>query len=133
MTVLTETCETCAFWSRQTSREGACHRHAPQPNLRHQEATHWAETHGSQSCGEWSASGERALPTCADCRYWRRPALGLNPMNRSDMRAGWWEGAGICARWAPGAIGEPGARAFWSATHGLDFCGDGAALPVPKG
>ena len=126
-------CGVCAFWRRLIEHEGLCARHAPEPSIRPEEAAHWPQTHSPQWCGEGVAAEGMAISfQCADCIFWRRPEGGLNPVNRRDMPMSWWARAGICVRHAPRPVNEPGPRAFWRATLGTDFCGDGLPRRKPN-
>jgi hypothetical protein len=119
-------CAGCAFWRKLRENEGVCCRHAPKPSNRPEDVAHWPQTHSWQWCGEGAAGAPFSIGShCADCVFWRRPAGGLNPVNRGDMPMAWWAHAGICARHAPRPVSEPGPRAFWRATQARDFCADG--------
>ncbi|MGD0185299.1 MAG: hypothetical protein ABSC25_08610 [Roseiarcus sp.] len=119
-------CAHCAFWFRMREHEGICRRHAPESGMRSEEVAHWPLTHAHQWCAEGALAASPAPgSTCADCSYWRRPEGGLNPVDRGDMTMAWWTRAGNCAHHAPRPVSEPGARAFWRATHSADSCGEG--------
>ena len=106
--------------------EGDCRRRAPDPATRAEQVAHWPQTHSHQWCGDGAvAASPTPGATCADCFYWRRPTGGLNPVDRGDMPMSWWARAGHCARHAPKPVSEPGARAFWRATHSVDACAEG--------
>jgi ribosomal protein L37E len=121
-------CAHCAFWRRMREYEGSCRRRAPEADQRAEQVAHWPQTHSRQWCGEGALAVSPApASTCADCRYWRHPEGGLNPVDRGDMPMAWWALAGYCARHAPKPVPEPGARAFWRATHSADSCGEGVS------
>ncbi len=120
-----ENCAGCAFWRRQRAEQGTCHRHAPRPSYREQQVAHWPETRPTQVCGEHVPIGIRTATTCTNCRFWKRPELGMSPLNKGDMFQAWWEKAGACVRMAPSPIGDPAPRAVWRATHNDDFCAEG--------
>jgi len=118
-------CAACVFWKMARPNEGACHRHAPFPAYVAERIAHWPTTHGAQGCGEFLSQGlayERIA--CADCRFWRGPAAGLDPFDRADKPLAWWGQAGLCTRHAPQPQSEPGPRAFWRATHAKDLCAE---------
>lgn len=121
-------CAHCEYWRRIREYEGTCRRRAPDCSVRAEEVAHWPQTHSRQGCGEWTPQGSSAHGAkCDECAYWRHPDGGLNPVDRRDMPMSWWALAGICARHAPRPATEPGARAFWRATHSADSCGEGLA------
>ena len=121
-------CAGCAFWRKLREHEGICCRHAPDVSNQTERAAHWPQTHSWQWCGEGIAADPLSIGShCGDCRFWRRNVGGLNPLNRGDMPMSWWARAGLCARHAPRPVSEPGPRAFWRATEGSDFCGEGVA------
>jgi hypothetical protein len=125
---LAPNCAGCAFWGKLRGREGVCCRHAPKSSHRPEEVAHFPMTHGHQWCGDGSVGLPFSIGChCVDCVFWRRPELGLNPVNRGDMPMAWWARAGLCARQAPQPAREPGPRAFWRATLDTDFCGEGMA------
>lgn len=119
-------CADCAFWRHVKESDGTCRRHAPDCAARSEEVAHWPQTRGYQGCGE-GAPAAPAAPglTCGNCVYWHRPAGGLAPFDRGDMPKSWWDRAGFCVRHAPKPLSEPGARAFWRATHDAEFCAEG--------
>jgi hypothetical protein len=124
----TERCDSCAFWKIARPGEGWCQRRAPEAAGSSDRVAHWPTTHGGQGCGEYLTLGAAFdRVDCADCRYWRRPANGLQPIDRGDKAAAWWEKAGLCARRAPLPQSEPGPRAFWRASHAGDSCSEGLA------
>ena len=91
-----------------------------------EQVAHWPQTHSHQWCGDGAVAASPAPgATCANCFYWRQPGGGLNPVDRGDMPMAWWAHAGYCARHAPRPVSEPGARAFWRATHAADACAEG--------
>lgn len=119
-------CDQCGFWKMARPGEGWCLRYAPRPIGELEKVSHWPTTHGGQGCGEFVAPGagpERVA--CRDCAYWHKPALGLQPVDRGDKLAGWWAQAGLCVRHAPKPQSEPGARAFWRASHVTNSCAEG--------
>ncbi len=119
-------CEQCLFWKVARPSEGWCLRHAPGAASEAERIAHWPTTHGSQGCGEFLATGSAyEMVVCADCRYWRKPAQGLQPVDRGDKPWAWWAQAGKCARHAPTPQSEPGPRAFWRASHATDSCAEG--------
>ncbi len=125
-------CAACAFWRQIRDSEGVCSRHAPRASIRPEEAAHWPQTHSREWCGEGVAAEALSIGCrCADCRYWRHPDGGLNPVNRGDMPMAWWARAGICALHAPYPVSEPGPRAFWRATRDTDFCAEGLSRHPP--
>jgi hypothetical protein len=118
-------CAACAYWSRWRETEGVCRRHAPEPSPRSGAVSHWPQTHDWQGCGEGDSAIEgHPVRRCDGCLYWRRPKDGLDPVDRADMRKGWWATAGLCTRYAPHPVADPGPRAFWRATQENDFCGE---------
>jgi hypothetical protein len=122
-------CDHCIFWKMARPEEGWCLRRAPKPAGVAEGIAHWPTTHGAQGCGEFMAAGSAyELVACGDCRYWRRHAQGLQPVDRGDKPAGWWAQAGKCTRHAPAPQSEPGPRAFWRASHVSDCCAEGLAL-----
>ena len=119
-------CASCGYWRVLRGQVGNCHRRAPAPAHIPEQAAHWPQTNSNQWCGDGAVAAETAPgATCADCFYWRQPSAGLNPLDRKDMPMAWWTHAGYCARHAPEPVSEPGARAFWRATHGTDCCAEG--------
>ncbi len=125
-------CANCVFWHRLREHEGDCRRRAPDVSVRAEQVAHWPLTHGHQWCGEGALAASPAPgSTCGDCLYWRHPEDGLNPVDRGDMPMSWWARAGYCVRRAPRPASEPGARAFWRATHIESSCGEG--LPRDRG
>ena len=116
-------CSECGYWRSVRKDEGACRRHAPDASERADEVAHWPQTHASQWCGEGRVGA--ASVVCSQCVYWRRPAGGLQPVDRGDMPRPWWDSAGHCARRAPHPASVLGPRAFWRATSESDVCGDG--------
>ncbi len=119
-------CGACAFWRKLRESEGVCCRHAPDATNRPDEVAHWPLTRNWQWCGEGVEAASLSIGThCANCDFWRRPDVGLNPVNRGDMPRAWWERAGLCVRYAPRPVREPGPRGFWRATLDVDFCADG--------
>ena len=125
-TVWPANCAACAYWRKLREHEGLCARHAPEASNHPDEPAHFPQTHYWQWCGEGVAAQPMSIGShCADCVYWRRPENGLHPVNRRDMPMAWWEHAGLCARHAPRPVPEPGARSFWRATAGTDFCAEG--------
>ena len=121
-------CGSCAFWRKLRESEGMCCRHAPAAAHLPERVAHWPQTHSHQWCGEGIAAAPLSIGSrCADCIFWRRPELGLNPVNRGEMQMAWWKRAGLCTRNAPHPVSEPGPRAFWRATLDTDFCGEGVA------
>jgi hypothetical protein len=121
-----ETCEHCLFWKMARPSEGWCLRRAPVPVGEAERIAHWPTTHGAQGCGEFLERGSAyEMPACGDCRYWRKPAQGLQPVDRGDKPTAWWAQAGKCARHAPTPQSEPGPRAFWRASHASDSCAEG--------
>ena len=127
----TERCDACAFWKMARPGEGWCLRRAPAGASESDRVAHWPTTRGVQGCGEYlSASAAYDRVSCGDCRFWRRPANGIQPVDRGDKLAGWWEKAGHCTRHAPVPQSEPGPRAFWRASNAMDACAEG--LPRPK-
>ena len=118
-------CSECAYWRSVRKDEGLCRRYAPDGSKHAEKVAHWPQTHASQWCGEGRVGA--ATGVCSQCVYWRRPAGGLQPVDRADMPRPWWDGAGHCARRAPHPASEPGPRAFWRATRESDGCGDGDA------
>ena len=125
-------CAACAFWRQVRDSEGVCSRHGPQASTRPEEAAHWPQTHSREWCSEGVAAEALSIGCrCADCRYWRHPDGGLNPVNRGDMPMAWWARAGICALHAPYPASEPGPRAFWRATRDTDFCAEGLSRHPP--
>jgi hypothetical protein len=125
-TVRPANCAACAFWRKLREHEGLCARRAPETSIHPDEPAHFPQTHDWQWCGDGVAAEPMSIGSrCADCAYWRRPEAGLNPLNRRDVPMAWWTRAGICARHAPRPVPEPGARSFWRATEGTDFCAEG--------
>jgi hypothetical protein len=123
-------CDQCLFWKMARPGEGWCRRRAPGPANESDRVAHWPTTHGAQGCGEFLQLGAaRELVLCGQCRYWRKPAGGLQPVDRGDKTAHWWAQAGLCVRHAPEPISEPGPRAFWRATLGTDSCAEGLLRP----
>ena len=121
-----QNCGDCAFWCKLRDNEGLCCLRAPEPGNRPEMAAHWPLTHRVDRCGDGVAAARLSLGAyCANCKHWRRPEHGLNPVNRGDMPMAWWARAGYCARHAPRSVPDPGPRAFWLATLDVDFCGDG--------
>ncbi len=119
-------CDHCLFWKVARPTEGWCLRRAPDATGEAERIAHWPTTHGAQGCGEFLPVGSAFdLVTCADCRYWRKPAQGLQPVDRGDKPGAWWAQAGRCARHAPTPQSEPGPRAFWRACHAKDSCAEG--------
>jgi len=119
-------CANCVFWHRLREHEGDCRRRAPRPATSAEQVAHWPQTHSYQWCGDGAVAASLAPgAACADCFYWRQPSGGLNPVDRGDMPMAWWARAGYCARHAPKPVSEPGARAFWRATHSADACAEG--------
>ena len=119
-------CGACAFWRKLRESEGVCCRHAPEAAHHPEEVAHWPLTRNWQWCGEGVAAVPLSIGThCANCLFWRRPDLGLNPVNRGDMPRAWWERAGLCVLRAPRPAREPGPRGFWRATLDVDFCAEG--------
>ncbi len=120
-------CESCVFWEHLSNRDGLCRRHAPNAARSIDEIAHWPLTYAENSCGEGLAveTSKRRLIDCQRCIYWRHPAGGIDPMQRSDQLAGWWREAGHCVRFAPRPFPEPGGRAFWRVSHAADSCFDG--------
>ena len=119
-------CGSCAFWRKLRENEGVCCRHAPHASHIAEEVAHWPLTRSWQWCGEGIAAAPLSIGSdCANCMFWRRPEVGLNPVNRGDMPMAWWERAGLCARYAPPPVREPGPRGFWRATLDIDFCAEG--------
>ena len=123
-------CARCAFWQKVQEGQGICRRRAPEASSRSEEVAHWPQTRAEQGCGD-GLEAKRPSYHCDDCVFWRRYSGGLHPMNRSDMLNAWWANAGICTRHAPKPVTEPGPRAFWRATGGTDYCGEG--FPAQKG
>jgi hypothetical protein len=120
-------CSGCAFWRRTGESVGACLRHAPRSSATREEIAHWPQTKSIQWCGDGVAS-DPAMPslvTCEKCLFWRRRPGGVEPTDRRDRFAAWWSEAGFCARHAPYPREDPGARAYWRATHRKDSCGEG--------
>jgi hypothetical protein len=125
-------CAGCAFWRKFNDYEGVCARHAPKASMRPEEVAHWPQTHSRQWCGEGVAGEVLSIGShCADCTFWRRPEGGLDPVNRRDRPSAWWAEAGICGRYAPRPVPEPGPRSFWRATQGTDFCAEGRSGAQP--
>ena len=123
--LLEQKCAVCVFWKMARPGEGACHHYAPLPTYVSDSIAHWPTTHGGQGCGEFVSHGSAyELITCGDCRFWRKPASGLQPVDRADKPLSWWAQAGFCARHAPHPQSEPGPRAFWRATHTTDRCAE---------
>ena len=122
-------CAGCAFWRRIGESAGSCLRHAPRSSATREQIAHWPQTNSVQWCGDGLAadSGKPSLTKCEDCVFWRRPAGGVAPTDRGDRFAAWWSEAGFCARHAPYPREDPGARAFWRATHRKDSCAEGEA------
>jgi hypothetical protein len=120
-------CDHCAFWKiTRPPLEGFCLRNAPRPCSASDGIAHWPTTHGRQGCGEFTATGSHPKRVaCGDCAFWHRPELGLQPVDRGDKPASWWNQAGLCIRHAPRPVSDPGPRAFWCATHQADSCADG--------
>ncbi len=122
-----ENCGACAFWRRFRDNDGICGRWAPEASARPETVAHWPLTRQLEGCGDGVVAGPFSLGAhCAACVHWRRPALGLDPVNRGDMPMSWWARAGHCTRHAPRPMREPGPRGFWPATLDIDFCGEGA-------
>lgn len=120
------TCADCAYWTGVRDHTGLCRRWAPEPAGAPGMAAHWPQTRAQDGCGEGRRADDRPLaPACDECRHWRRPELGLNPVDRGDMPMKWWARAGYCVRHAPRPVNQPGPRAFWSATLDVDCCGEG--------
>ena len=123
-----ERCDHCIFWKMALPGEGRCQRRAPEVVSEAERIAHWPTTHGAQGCGEFVVSGAAYdLVSCSGCRYWRKPANGLQPVDRGDKPWSWWTQAGLCARHAPAPQSEPGPRAFWRASHASDSCAEGLA------
>ena len=119
-------CENCLFWKMARPSEGSCLRRAPAAASEAERIAHWPTTHGAQGCGEFLERGAALeVVACADCRYWRKPAQGLQPVDRGDKPWARWAQAGKCARHAPAPQSEPGPRAFWRASHETDSCAEG--------
>ncbi len=123
-----QNCGGCAFWHRLRDGDGACCRWAPEAATRPETAAHWPLTREFEGCGDGVAAAPLSIGShCVSCVHWRRPELGLNPVNRGDMPMSWWGRAGHCTRHAPRPGRDPGPRGFWRATLDTDFCGEGAA------
>jgi hypothetical protein len=122
------TCNQCACWADLKVRDGNCRRHAPGVGETVDEVAHWPLTHSNDQCGDGiiAQAGRRGV-ICAACTYWRRPPEGLFPYGRRDQLSEWWKHAGHCTRFAPWPSPNPGARAYWRATHETDGCFDGEA------
>jgi len=120
-------CAACAHWRQQRDSEGFCTAHAPRASAEPETVAHWPQVHSWQWCGEGVATVYKVGVRCDECRFWYRPATGLNPSSRSDMPMAWWATAGLCLRHAPRPVAEPGPRTFWQATQGGDGCGEGVA------
>jgi hypothetical protein len=118
-------CGECAYWEKLREHEGLCRRHAPRAASQAEAIAHWPQTQPQQWCGEGIVAAARPGSTCAACLYWRHSEGGLDPTNRGDMLKAWWARAGICLRYAPRPVSEPGPRAFWKATGEGDGCGEG--------
>ena len=119
-------CEQCLFWKMARPGEGRCLRRAPAAASEADRIAHWPTTHGAQCCGEFLERGAALeVVACADCRYWRKPAQGLQPVDRGDKPWAWWAQAGKCASHAPAPQSEPGPRAVWRASHETDSCAEG--------
>ncbi|RBP04159.1 hypothetical protein DFR50_14032 [Roseiarcus fermentans] len=120
-------CGACAFWRKLRESDGLCRRWAPQATSHPEAVAHWPLTHRGDGCGDGIAAAEFSLVVdCATCVSWRRPSLGLHPVNRGDMPMTWWAHAGTCTRHAPHPVREPGPRGFWPATLDVDGCGEGS-------
>lgn len=129
-----DNCSHCLFWKMARPTEGWCQRAAPEATNQPDRIAHWPTTHGTQFCGEFLRKGAALdLVNCADCRYWRKPAWGLQPVDRGDRLASWWAQAGHCARHAPRPQSEPGPRAFWRASHADDTCAESMRRPGHAG
>jgi hypothetical protein len=125
-----ERCDQCLFWKMARPGEGRCLRRAPKPVPDSDRIAHWPTTHGGQGCGEFVEIGAAFdIVLCGQCRYWRQPPLGLQPIDRGDKPSQWWAQAGLCTRHAPSPVSEPGPRAFWRASHSADSCGEGLLRP----
>jgi hypothetical protein len=125
-----ERCDQCLFWKMARPGEGRCLRRAPKPVPESDRISHWPTTHGGQGCGEFVEIGAAFdFVLCGQCRYWRKPAAGLQPIDRGDKPSHWWAQAGLCTRHAPNPVSEPGPRAFWRASHVTDSCGEGLLRP----
>ncbi len=123
-----DSCAQCLFWKMARPGEGVCQRRAPDPAYDADRVAHWPTTHGVQGCGEFLRQGSAYdLVDCAACRFWRRPALGITPVDRADKPLSWWARAGHCQRKAPEPQSDPGPRAFWRACHESDGCAEGLA------
>jgi len=123
-------CDQCLFWKMARPGEGRCIRRAPAAASESDRVAHWPTTHGGQGCGEFlPLVAARELVTCAQCRYWRKTAGGLQPVDRGDKHFQWWAQAGLCVRYSPEPVSEPGPRAFWRATHATDSCAEGLLRP----
>ena len=129
-----ERCDQCLFWKMARPGEGRCLRRAPKPVPESDRISHWPTTHGAQGCGEFVEIGAAFdFVLCGQCRYWRKPAAGLQPIDRGDKPSHWWAQAGLCTRHAPSPVSEPGPRAFWRASHVADSCGEGLLRPKSGG
>lgn len=127
---VSQNCSLCRFWAPLRPNEGVCQRYAPSPDV-NRAIAHWRQSHGTQWCGHFDAgTPDNAPTTCFDCRFWRARAAGAMPVDRLDKPAAWWENAGHCYRHAGQPSSEPGPRAFWPATNGLNSCGDGEKRAV---
>jgi hypothetical protein len=122
-------CHECACWAELNQLDGSCRRHAPNTSDTVDEVAHWPLTHLDDQCGEAIAAqtATRRGVKCNDCVYWRRPSGGLFPYGRRDQLSEWWKQAGRCTRFSPWPSPNPGARAYWRATHETDGCFDGEA------
>ncbi len=123
-------CSLCLYWRMSRPNEGWCLRLAPDVASSADRIAHWPLTHGEQYCGEFESSAAALkLPHCVDCRFWRRPQNGFEPVDRGDKLFSWWENAGHCCRNAPRPSTDPGPRAYWPATNAADQCGSGMLKP----
>ena len=124
-----ERCDQCLFWKMARPGEGRCLRRAPKPVP--EVRSDLALADDTWRAGLRGIRGNRRTAfdfvLCGQCRYWRKPAAGLQPIDRGDKPSHWWAQAGLCTRHAPTPVSEPGPRAFWRASHVAEFLRGGLA------
>ena len=125
---LPASCSVCVYYSAQ----GACLRHAPAPGQDEFDIVHWPRVRPTDRCGVGAAitdgTGPGPVP-CQGCFHWLQPGgQAVVPDYKKGLPDKWWEGAGLCTRFAPSPSTDEDRKVYWRVTNAMDGCGDGAAV-----